>query len=67
MQRAGIPYRNPYQLRHTYASTLLTNGANPWYVAQHLGHEDVEMVFSTYGKFIREDFQKPKAVLKAVN
>ena len=24
-------------------------------------HEDVEMVFRTYGKFIREDYQKPKA------
>lgn len=61
MARAGIGYRNPYQIRHTYASTLLTAGANPWYVAQQLGHEDVEMVFRTYGKFIREDYQKPKA------
>ncbi|CAB5689695.1 Site-specific recombinase XerD [Comamonas aquatica] len=51
---------NPYQIRHTYASTMLTAGANPWYVASQLGHEDVEMVFRTYGKFIREDFQKPK-------
>ncbi|WP_370682279.1 tyrosine-type recombinase/integrase [Comamonas sp. GB3 AK4-5] len=67
MERAGIPYRNPYQLRHTYASTLLTAGANPWYVAQQLGHEDVEMVFRTYGKFIREDYQKPKVALQAVN
>lgn len=67
MERAGIPYRNPYQLRHTYASTLLTAGANPWYVAQQLGHEDVEMVFRTYGKFIRKDYQKPKASPQAVN
>ena len=67
MRRSGIEYRNPYQIRHTFASTLLTAGANPWYVASQLGHEDVEMVFHTYGKFIREDFQKPKAVLKAVN
>lgn len=65
MARAGIPYRNPYQLRHTYASTLLTAGANPWYVSQQLGHEDVEMVFRTYGKFIREDYQKPRAVANA--
>lgn len=64
MARAGIPYRNPYQIRHTYASTLLTAGANPWYVAQQLGHEDVEMVFRTYGKFIREDYQRPKALPK---
>ena len=60
-------YRNPYQVRHTFASTLLTNGANPWYVAQQLGHVDVEMVFKIYGKFIPQDYQKPKvAALKLV-
>lgn len=63
--RAGVAYRNPYQIRHTRASALLTAGANPWYVAAQLGHEDVEMVFRTYGKFIREDYQKPRA-LKSV-
>ncbi|WP_303230456.1 site-specific integrase [Comamonas kerstersii] len=66
MERAGIKYRNPYQIRHTYASTRLTAGANPWYIADQMGHADVTMVFKTYGKFIREDFQKPKAVLRVV-
>lgn len=65
-RRAGVAYRNPYQVRHTYASSLLTAGHNPWYVAAQLGHEDVEMVFRTYGKFIREDYQKPKATLRMV-
>ena len=65
-RRAGITYRNPYQVRHTFASTLLTSGHNPWYVAAQLGHEDVEMVFRTYGKFIREDYQKPAPKLRAV-
>lgn len=59
MRRSGIPYRNPYQIRHTYASSILTDGENPWYVAEQLGHQDVEMVFRTYGKFIREDYRKP--------
>jgi len=58
--RAGVRYRNPYQVRHTYASTLLTAGENPWYVAQQLGHADVEMVFRVYGKFIRQDYRRPK-------
>ena len=58
--RAGVRYRNPYQVRHTYASTLLTAGENPWYVAQQLGHADVEMVFRVYGKFIGQDYQRPK-------
>lgn len=64
--RSGVSYRNPYQIRHTYASTLLTAGQNPWYVAAQLGHEDVEMVFRTYGKLIREDYQKPQPELRIV-
>jgi integrase len=58
--RAGVRYRNLYQVRHTFASAELTRGANPWLLAQQLGHVDVEMVFKFYGKFIAEDFQKPK-------
>ena len=65
-RRAGIEYRNPYQVRHTFASSLLTSGHNPWYVAAQLGHEDVEMVFRTYGKLIPDDYQKPAPRLRAV-
>ena len=64
IKRSGVRYRNPYQTRHTYASTLLTAGVNPWFVAQQLGHVDVTMVFTTYGKFIPQDYQKPKATLR---
>jgi hypothetical protein len=35
-------------------------------VASQLGHEDVEMVFRTYGKFIRDDYQKPKPEFRIV-
>lgn len=66
LTRSGVRYRNPYQARHTYASAALTAGANPWYLADQLGHEDATMVFTIYGKFISEDYQKPKAKLKAV-
>lgn len=60
-KRAGVRYRNPYQVRHTFASALLTAGANPWYIAQQLGHVDVQMVFRVYGRFISEDYQRPQA------
>jgi integrase len=52
LKRAGVRYRNPYQTRHTYASTLLSRGENPWWVAKQMGHVDVEMVFRHYGKWI---------------
>lgn len=66
-KRAGVDYRNPYQVRHTYASSRLTAGANPWYLAEQLGHETVEMVFRHYGRFIRDDWQKPRAELRLVS
>jgi integrase len=61
LKRAGVRHRNPYQARHTFASGLLTEGENPWYVAQQLGHVDIQMFCQIYGKFIREDYQRPKA------
>lgn len=60
-KRAGVRYRNPYQVRHTWASSLLTAGTNPWFVSDQLGHVDVQLVFSTYGKFIPEDYKAPRA------
>lgn len=67
-KRAGVRYRNPYQVRHTFASAHLTAGANPWYVAEQLGHVDVQMVFKVYGKFIPQDYRRARqpAPLRAV-
>ena len=52
LSRVNVKYRNCYQMRHTYASTLLSNGENPWWVATQMGHVDVEMIFKRYGKWI---------------
>lgn len=61
LKRSGVKYRNPYQARHSFASATLTaGGCNPWYMAEQLGHADVEMVFRVYGKFIPKDYQKPQ-------
>lgn len=50
----GIAARNPYQLRHTFASQLLSQGENIAYIAKLLGHKDTEMVTRTYGKWVEE-------------
>lgn len=54
IKRSGVRYRNPYQMRHTYASTQLSSGVNPWKVAEQMGHEDLEMIWRVYGKWIPE-------------
>jgi hypothetical protein len=58
--KAGVRYRNPYQTRHTYASSLLMLGANPLYVATQLGHVDTTLVFRTYGRWISAGLNNDK-------
>lgn len=53
VKKAAVRYRNPYQTRHTFASTLLMLGAVPLYVAGQMGHTDTTMITKTYGKWIR--------------
>ena len=58
LKKAGVRYRNPYQTRHTYASTLLSSGENPWWVAEQMGHETTEMIMRHYGRWIPDRSKK---------
>ena len=62
-----LPYRRPYQTRHTTASLLLAAGENPEWVAHVLGHTSTEMLFKVYSRFIpnltRQDGSAMAAVL----
>ena len=58
IRKAQVRYRRPYQCRHTYASTMLTAGANHRWLADQLGHEDVATLFAHYGKFIPENTRR---------
>jgi integrase len=38
-EKAGIPHRNQYQLRHTYTSWMITHAnVNVSYLGQQMGH-----------------------------
>jgi integrase len=52
LRKAQVRYRYPYQTRHTFASTLLTAGENPVWVAGILGHRDWSMIMKVYGRWI---------------
>ena len=52
LKYANVRYRNPYQMRHTYASMLLSHGENIMWVASQMGHIDIEMVIKCYGKWL---------------
>lgn len=52
LTKAKIQYRYPYQCRHTYASMMLSSGANPLWVAKQMGHADWGMIRKVYGRWI---------------
>jgi integrase len=49
---AKVEYRNPYQTRHTFASMLLSEGKNPLWLAQQMGHRDWGMIRKVYGRWV---------------
>tara|TARA_R110000751_G_scaffold94114_1_gene183656 strand:- start:1481 stop:2368 length:888 start_codon:yes stop_codon:yes gene_type:complete len=50
---AKVPYRNQYQIRHSYASNMLLDGANREWLAKQMGHKDTTMIAEVYGKWIK--------------
>jgi integrase len=54
-QDCGVRYRPPSQLRHTYASQMITAGMPIAMIARNMGHVDVEMVTKRYAKIIDQN------------
>jgi len=54
LKQSKVRYLKPYACRHTYTSTMLTNGENPLWVARQLGHKDWGMIRKIYGRWINE-------------
>ncbi len=52
LERAGLPSFSPYDLRHTFASLLLSAGVPLLYVAQQLGHAKPTITLKYYARWI---------------
>jgi integrase len=48
LRRAGVRYRPPHQLRHTFASLLIQNRESLAYVRDQLGHASIRLTVDTY-------------------
>ncbi len=51
MAALGLRYREPYQMRHTYATMAIMAGASPMYVARQMGNSP-RIVFKHYARWI---------------
>ena len=53
LKELDIPYRRPYNSRHTYATNMLYNNlVTPVQLAQLLGHSNTQMVYDVYVNYI---------------
>ena len=58
IQRAGLPYIRPHDLRHTAATLLLLEGVQPIVVSEMLGHASVGFTLTTYGH-VQAEMRRP--------
>jgi integrase len=52
LAKAGIRKIRPHDLRHTFGSLLLQNGASIVYVKEQMGHSSIHVTVDTYGHLI---------------
>jgi integrase len=52
LKEAGIPYRRPHIIRHSFASHAIEQGIPLTGVAYLLGHSDTRMVATVYGHLV---------------
>ncbi|MGH9224272.1 MAG: tyrosine-type recombinase/integrase [Acidimicrobiales bacterium] len=55
VEQSGLVPLSPHDLRHTAASFLIAEGANPWMLAEILGHRDTRMIDLVYGHLFERD------------
>ncbi len=55
IKEAGITYRPPYQLRHTFASHMLIAKAPLTLLAKQMGHKNWGHIETIYGKWIEDE------------
>lgn len=57
LKRAGVRHRGLYQTRHTFASTMLSEGEPLAWVSQQLGHSNVVITARIYARWIPKNRQ----------
>ncbi len=58
LDRAGLKRRGPHQLRHTYASLLIAQGAHPKYIQEQLGHSSIQITLDQYAHLFEGDHRR---------
>ncbi len=64
-KKLDIEYRNPYQMRHTFASMMISNGEDILWVSKMLGHTNSAITLTMYARYIENKDKKRGTFLTA--
>lgn len=64
LKALGIKYRNLYQMRHSFASMMISEGEDILWVSSMLGHKDSSMTLEKYARYIKRQDRKRATFLK---
>jgi integrase len=65
LDKLTMKYRNLYQMRHTFASMMISNGEDILWVSKMLGHKDSSMTLQKYARYIKVKDKKRAGFLMA--
>ena len=66
LKMAGLRKVRFHDLRHSYASALISKGENPKFVQRQLGHSSIQITMDTYGHLLPEVEKEAPARLERV-
>jgi integrase len=64
LRRAGLPHMRFHDLRHSYASLLIAQGAHPKFISEQLGHASVQITLDRYGHLFDQSYGDESAKLE---
>ncbi|MCT7489089.1 site-specific integrase [Aliarcobacter cryaerophilus] len=67
LNKCNLEYRNIYQTRHSFASNMLSNKEDIFWVSKMLGHKNPNITLERYSKYVKRDGQKKTTFLDKEN
>jgi len=67
LNKCNLKYRSIYQTRHTFASNMVSNGEDPFWVSKMLGHKNPNITLERYSKYIKSKRAKKTTFLDSEN
>lgn len=58
LKKLGLENRTLYQIRHTFASLMISSGEDILWVSSMLGHKNANITLQVYAKYVKSEKKK---------